>query len=194
MFNKDQHPESFRHEFVREVIFPLVAVLIIIWSAASFSLLWTSHHNNAEAVTQQESIIKTAFVQSMTEHQRQLHSLTNWPPFGQLLQQPQIDLGWLDDNVGRWLYEMFGHQDIFIIDPQETILAGWQNGQRIDNSRWPAFERRWRHGYRVTARKIKWISRAFSSEPRWSPSAISALVPAQAAIGWSALSIWTMAF
>ena len=141
MFNKDQHPESFRHEFVREVIFPLVAVLIIIWSAASFSLLWTSHHNNAEAVTQQESIIKTAFVQSMTEHQRQLHSLTNWPPFGQLLQQPQIDLGWLDDNVGRWLYEMFGHQDIFIIDPQETILAGWQNGQRIDNSRWPAFEK-----------------------------------------------------
>ena len=141
MFNKDQHPESFRHEFVREVIFPLVAVLIIIWSAASFSLLWTSHHNNAEAVTQQESIIKTAFVQSMTEHQRQLHSLTNWPPFGQLLQQPQIDLGWLDDNVGRWLYEMFGHQDIFIIDLQETILAGWQNGQRIDNSRWPAFEK-----------------------------------------------------
>ncbi|AUX93941.1 putative bifunctional diguanylate cyclase/phosphodiesterase [Mixta gaviniae] len=140
MFNKDQLPESFRREFIREVIFPLAVVLAIIWCAAACSVLWAAKHNNREAATQQESIIKTAFAQSMTEHQRQLHSLTNWPPFGQLLQQPAIDRRWLDDNVGHWLYEMFGHQDIFILDPQARVLASWQNGQPVASQRWSGFE------------------------------------------------------
>lgn len=140
MFNKDQLPESFRREFVQEVIFPLAAVLLITWCAASFSLLWTAKHNNSEAIVQQENIIKTAFSQSMTEHLRQLHSLANWPPFGQYLQQPNFDLRWLDDNVGRWLYEMFGHQEIFIVDPTGQIVISWQNGQRVDNQHWHRFE------------------------------------------------------
>ncbi|QHM71530.1 putative bifunctional diguanylate cyclase/phosphodiesterase [Mixta intestinalis] len=140
MFNKDQLPESFRREFIREVFFPLALVLTIIWCTASFSVFWAAKHSNHEAVIQQENIIKTAFAQSMTEHQRQLHSLTNWPPFSQLLQQPQLDMRWLDENVGRWLYQMFGHQDIFILNPQDEVLIGWQNGQRIDNRRWRSFE------------------------------------------------------
>ncbi|GLR10949.1 bifunctional diguanylate cyclase/phosphodiesterase [Mixta theicola] len=140
MFNKDQLPERFRREFIREVIFPLAAVLLITWCAASFSLVWISRHNNSEAIVQQENIIKSAFSQSMTEHFRQLHSLTNWPPLDQHLQQPNVDPRWLDDNVGHWLYEMFGHQDIFILDPDGRILSSWQNGQRIDNRHWSAFE------------------------------------------------------
>lgn len=140
MFNKDQLPDSFRREFIREVMVPLAAVLLITWCAASFSLVWTAKHNNSEAVVQQENIIKTAFSQSMSEHLRQLHSLTNWPPFGQYLQQPNVDPRWLDDNVGRWLYEMFGHQDIFILDPAGQIMISWQKGQRIDNQHWSSFE------------------------------------------------------
>ncbi len=140
MFNKDQLPESFRREFIREVFFPLALVLVIVWASASISVFWAAKHSNHEAVLQQENIIKTAFSQSMTEHQRQLHSLTNWPPFSRILQQPQLDMRWLDDNVGHWLYQMFGHQDIFILNPQDRVVAGWQNGQRITNQRWSLFE------------------------------------------------------
>lgn len=140
MFNKDQLPDTFRREFIREVVLPLAAVLFITWCAASFSLVWTAKHNNHEALVQQENIVKTAFSQSMTEHVRQLHSLSNWLPLAQYLQQPGKDTRWLDDNIGSWLYEMFGHQDIFILDAQGQALYGWQNGKRSEGPYWSKFE------------------------------------------------------
>ena len=149
MFNKDQRPERLRHEFIREVIFPLALVLLITWCAAGFSLQWTSRHVNQEAVTQQENIIKTAFSQSMTEHLRQLHSLTHWPPFGQALQRSTLDRRWLDENVGHWLYEMFGHQTTFILDPQNRVLISWKNGLREANQ----------HGQRFEEALAPWLSR-----------------------------------
>lgn len=132
MFNKDQLPESFRREFIGEVVFPLAVVLLITWAAASFSLLWTSKHNNSEAIAQQENTIKSSFNQSLTEHLRQLHSLTHWPPVGEMLERASPDLVWLDNNIGSWLYEMFAHQEILILDPQDNVVTSWQSGQRVD--------------------------------------------------------------
>ena len=140
MFNKDQLPESFRREFLREIFLPLAVVLLITWSAASFSLLWISHHNNQEAIAQQEELIKSSFNQSLAEHLRQLHSLTNWTPVVHMLENAAPDPYWLDANVGAWLYEMFGHQDIFILDPTGKAVAGWQYGQRIDDARWAPYQ------------------------------------------------------
>jgi diguanylate cyclase (GGDEF)-like protein len=141
MFNKDQLPDSFRREFIREVIFPLVTVLLITWCAASFSLLWSTKHSNSEAIAQQENTIKASFSQSMTEHLRQLHSLTNWPPLANHLDVPSPDLVWLDDNIGGWLYEMFGHQEIFILNAQDQLLACWQNGQRCNSLLWDSVKK-----------------------------------------------------
>ena len=140
MFNKDQLPDNFRREFIREVIFPLSVVLLITWCAASFILLWSTKHSNSEAIVQQENIIKSSFSQNMAEHLRQLHSLTNWSPLADQLNAPSPDLVWLDNNVGSWLYEMFGHQEIFILDPQDQMLVNWQNGQRHDRQRWDSIK------------------------------------------------------
>nr|WP_235212993.1 CHASE4 domain-containing protein [Pantoea sp. NGS-ED-1003] len=44
------------------------------------------------------------------------------------LDAAQPDQRWLDDNVGRWLYEMFGHQLIMVLDEARRPVQAWRDG------------------------------------------------------------------
>lgn len=53
-----------------------------------------------------------------------------WRPFEEHLAEGNSDR-WLDENIGQWLYEMFGHQLIMVLDPQNRIVRVWREGQPV---------------------------------------------------------------
>ncbi len=75
-------------------------------------------------------MIEASFSQSLNEHLRQPRSLSRWGPFEQHLAEGNSSR-WLDENIGLWLYEMFGHQLILVLDQRNQIVRVWREGQPV---------------------------------------------------------------
>lgn len=121
---------DFRRSFLREVLVPLVAILLLTFTGAGAALFAGTSLTNSEARHQQQRMIEASFSQSLSEHLRQLHSLSRWAPLQQHLAAGHSDT-WLDENIGEWLYEMFGHQLIMVLGPQNAIVRVWREGQPV---------------------------------------------------------------
>ncbi|EXU76183.1 bifunctional diguanylate cyclase/phosphodiesterase [Erwinia mallotivora] len=122
---------SFRSHFIREILLPLVLVLLITFVAASYTVGWATERSNAVALAQQQQIIKTSLSQSLSEMARQHRSLALWPPLARkLLSEPQ-DTAWFNQNVGSWLADMFEHQLVYIVDASGQPVYRWENGSNV---------------------------------------------------------------
>ncbi|MGC0952019.1 EAL domain-containing protein [Pantoea agglomerans] len=130
MINTLKLSSDFRRSFLREVLVPLVAILLLTFVGAGAALFVGTSLTNTEARHQQQRMIEASFSQSLSEHLRQLHSLSRWGPFEQHLAEGDSSR-WLDENIGLWLYEMFGHQLILVLDQQNQIVRVWREGQPV---------------------------------------------------------------
>lgn len=130
MINTLKLSSDFRRSFLREVLVPLVAILLLTFVGAGTALFVGTSLTNTEARHQQQRMIEASFSQSLNEHLRQLHSLSRWGPFEQHLAEGNSSR-WLDENIGLWLYEMFGHQLILVLDQQNQIIRVWREGQPV---------------------------------------------------------------
>ncbi|MDU4126862.1 putative bifunctional diguanylate cyclase/phosphodiesterase [Pantoea sp.] len=131
MINSLKLSGDFRRSFLREVLVPLVAILLLTFGGAGTALFIGTSLTNAEARQQQQRMIEASFSQSLDEHLRQLRSLSRWRPLQQYLLDQDTAPGWLDENIGNWLFEMFGHQLILVLDPQNQIARVWRDGQPV---------------------------------------------------------------
>jgi sensor domain CHASE-containing protein len=123
MINTIKLSDGFRRNFVREVILPLVAILVLTFAGAGVGLFWGTSLSNEQARDQQQRMIEASFSQSLNEHLRQLRSLTRWSPLADQLALGVPDQNWLDQNIGGWLYDMFDHQLILLMDRNNQPLA-----------------------------------------------------------------------
>ena len=130
MINTLKLSSDFRRSFLREVLVPLVAILLLTFVGAGAALFIGTSLTNTEARHQQQRMIEASFSQSLNEHLRQLRSLSRWGPFEQHLAEGNSSR-WLDENIGLWLYEMFGHQLILVLDQQNQIVRVWRQGQPV---------------------------------------------------------------
>ncbi|WP_336755521.1 putative bifunctional diguanylate cyclase/phosphodiesterase [Pantoea sp. USHLN298] len=131
MINSLKLSGDFRRSFLREVLVPLVAILLLTFGGAGTALFIGTSLTNVEARQQQQRMIEASFTQSLNEHLRQLRSLSRWRPLEQRLLDDGAASGWLDENIGNWLFEMFGHQLILVLDQQNQIVRLWRDGQPV---------------------------------------------------------------
>nr|WP_314689094.1 CHASE4 domain-containing protein [uncultured Pantoea sp.] len=129
--NSIRTSRQFRHSFLRQVVAPLIAILGLSFAGAGSGLYWGTSVTNSEAREQQQRMISASFDQSLSEHLRQLRSLTRWSPLAGHLTRGDADQAWLDQNVGSWLYEMFAHQLILLLDSRQQPVAVWRNGEPV---------------------------------------------------------------
>ena len=76
MINTLKLSSDFRHSFLREVLVPLVAILVLTFAGAGAALFIGTSLTNTEARHLQQRMIEASFSQSLNEHLRQLHSLS----------------------------------------------------------------------------------------------------------------------
>lgn len=131
IMNSIRTSRQFRHSFLRQVVAPLIAILVLSFAGAGSGLYWGTSVTNSEAREQQQRMIAASFDQSLSEHLRQLRSLTRWSPLASHLTLRDADRAWLDQNVGSWLYEMFAHQLILLLDSRQQPVAAWRNGEPV---------------------------------------------------------------
>ena len=79
-------------------------------------LVWSANQANEAAFDRQENLAALVLGQSIERIPYDQESTTVWDDPVLKLREPTLDLQWLDENMGVWLYDYFGHDQAYIVD------------------------------------------------------------------------------
>jgi methyl-accepting chemotaxis protein len=125
--------------FFRRITLPIIlVVLLLIWLVGA-GIYWDVTSSNIALVDRQVRMARMAVAASVDELAHQQQSDAMWTPLVGKVLEPKLDLGWMDDNSGGWLYRMFGHDWIILIDPQDRVIYASSEGKRVPISQVSGF-------------------------------------------------------
>ncbi|WP_161135254.1 bifunctional diguanylate cyclase/phosphodiesterase [Schauerella aestuarii] len=123
-----------RARFVRTVLLPLFVMLAFMMIVGFFGLEWARQRVDDAAVAQQEKTLQVEISNRQRDLAIQLGSVARWLPLAQKLHEVPLDRTWLWENVGTWLYEMFDHDDVYIVDMTGALIYGAVSGREADGA------------------------------------------------------------
>ena len=116
--------ESFRRAFRRNVVLPLAAVLLVTVILGGFGLYWATRTSDMVSMERQARVTNRAIAESVQELTNQQQGAALWDPLIMRLRAPVLDLGPLEESIGPWLFRMFGHEQVYILNPRgEPVYA-----------------------------------------------------------------------
>lgn len=130
MFRNARRPDDFRRRFTTQVLLPLLCVLAIAFLTSGFIFYWALTRGDAAAIERQRQVVEAAIDASLRNVAKQQRSEARWEPLAQQLLKPTLDPNWFDENIGAWVYTMFGHQQVYILDPKNVPVYGAVAGVR----------------------------------------------------------------
>ena len=126
--------ESMLARYVRTVLLPLFVMLAFMMIVGFFGLEWARQRVDDAAVAQQEKTLQVEISNRQRDLAIQLGSVARWLPLAQKLHEQPLDRTWLLENVGTWLYEMFDHDDVYIVDMTGALIYGAVSGREADGA------------------------------------------------------------
>jgi diguanylate cyclase (GGDEF)-like protein len=99
----------------------LAIVALLQWSTASVDELSRERQHRLAANVMAQS------AQQVTHDQE---SVTVWDDSINRLRETPLDPDWLDNNLGVWLHDYYGHDAAYVLDPAEVPLYAMVDGER----------------------------------------------------------------
>ncbi|MGY8527376.1 putative bifunctional diguanylate cyclase/phosphodiesterase [Paracidovorax citrulli] len=105
-----------RRRFLLQVTLPLLVVLALTAIGGLYAIRWAAARSDTASVEQQGHLLDVALADSLDHLATQQRSVALWRPLADALAAPRPDFAFLDQNVGGWLHEMFGHDAVYVFD------------------------------------------------------------------------------
>lgn len=96
-------------------------VALLLWSTASVDQL---------SKDRQRRLVENVLVNSSARIAYEQESVTVWDDPLRILSQPELDLVWLDADLGIWMHDYYGHDATFVLGPSDQSLYGMIAGKR----------------------------------------------------------------
>jgi sensor domain CHASE-containing protein len=93
-------------------------------------LFVAAHQSDSISVARQIRTTRHAINSSVYELSKQQQTIAVWDQAVQELQSPSTNWQWVSDVIGVWLYQLFGHDHVYILDPRNAPVYAMMNGER----------------------------------------------------------------
>lgn len=114
------------------ILLPVVVVTVASVILAGSGLYWTSVRSDAVSIDRQIRETRHALSSSVDEVAVQQEVVAVWEDPVLRLRKRSPDWEWFDTNIGVWLHDLFAHDRVFILDPNNTAVYGTSEGKRTD--------------------------------------------------------------
>lgn len=111
----------------------LIAAAIALSLAAVGS---ATHESDTVSVERQAKSAHHAIETSIDELALQQEAVAIWDDAAAHLVASPRDMTWIHDNIGSWLYRLFGHNEVFILDGFDRPVYAASLGSRISDQRY----------------------------------------------------------
>lgn len=126
--------KAFRRRFAWHTAVPIIAVLVLAALAAPLELYWTTGQADTVSASREVRIARQSIADMLDDVSYQQQSAAAWRPIAEELVHPTHEPDWLDQNVGRWLFTMFDHEMIYILDPADHVVYASSHGRQVAGS------------------------------------------------------------
>ncbi len=141
-----------REALTSQIIARTVFVVLLMAAMLAGFLWYAARKADELAIDRQHKLISTVLDQTFRSIPHEQEAATVWDDAVEQLARRPIDQNWLDDNLGLWLHTYYGHDEVFIVDPDDRPVHAMRNGRRDDAVRY--------------ARSIGTVGRALIAELR----------------------------
>jgi sensor domain CHASE-containing protein len=112
------------------VLLPVVAVTLTAVLLAAFGLCWVSTRSNAVSVERQIRATHLALSGSLDELAVQQEVAAVWEDPVIKLDKKRVDWRWIDKNIGTWMYDIFRHDQVYVINGKDKPVYAMAEGKR----------------------------------------------------------------
>ncbi|WP_262271878.1 putative bifunctional diguanylate cyclase/phosphodiesterase [Microvirga yunnanensis] len=93
-------------------------------------MLVAAHQSDSISVERQVRTTRHAIHSSVYELSKQQQTIAVWDQAVQELHSPSTNWQWVNDEIGVWLYQLFGHDQVYILDPHNAPVYAMTDGER----------------------------------------------------------------
>jgi diguanylate cyclase (GGDEF)-like protein len=116
--------------FAVRVLLPVVAVTLTAVLLAAFGLYWASTRSNAVSVERQIRATQLALSNSLDELAVQQEVAAVWEDPIIKLDKKRVDWIWIDKNIGTWMYDIFRHDQVYVLNGKGKPVYAMAEGKR----------------------------------------------------------------
>lgn len=127
MFRSPADPAVFRSYFIRQVMWPISFVILVVFLAASIGLYWSTSKSDEVALARQTDAANLAIHSSASQLAYEQGSIADWGPLIQEMKRRPLDIAWLNFEIGGWLEDVFQHHVTLILDDENHILYSYKS-------------------------------------------------------------------
>ncbi|OEO29988.1 hypothetical protein VW23_023405 [Devosia insulae DS-56] len=118
---------KFRRTFSMLVLAAFVVVFAVAAMLLGGFLLWSAAEIDDNAVTSQSQRVIHAVEALRTSTPREQESVAVWDDA--VTAARQRDENWLESNIGKWMFDYFGHDESYVLGPDDTPIYAAIDGK-----------------------------------------------------------------
>jgi diguanylate cyclase (GGDEF)-like protein len=92
-----------------------------------FTMLWATERSDDASIVRQDRLVGLAVNKMQASVAHDQESVTVWDDAVQRVAAGDSD--WIDANLGRWMHSYFGHDQAFIVGPDDSLVYGFSIDQ-----------------------------------------------------------------
>lgn len=120
------------HSISRTILAVVLATVMLAIGGA----LWAAHESDVVSVERQAQLASHAMESSVDELALQQETVAVWDEAAEQAVKADPDLQWLEWNVGGYLNQLFGHDEVFLLDGADNAFYAHGNGQQVPAKRY----------------------------------------------------------
>ena len=110
--------------FSSRVLVPIVLVIAATTLLLTGLLVYAARESDQIARERQAKLVSHVLTEQIGKIAHDQQSMTIWDDSLKHLQGP-LDFDWLDLNLGIWLHDYFGHDDVFVLNGRDEPSTPW---------------------------------------------------------------------
>jgi diguanylate cyclase (GGDEF)-like protein len=117
--------------FRRSVLLPVVIVTLMAVLLLAFALYWATTHSDAVSVERQIRATRLALSSSLDELALHQEGVAVWEDPVIKLDKKRVDWNWIDTNAGIWMYDIYRHDRVYILNRKDEAIYAMADGKRV---------------------------------------------------------------
>lgn len=119
----------------------IVAMVVVSLIMACAGVYVTTHESDKVSVERQVRSARHSMELSVDELALQQETVAIWDDSASRLVAVHPDLAWTHDNIGLWLHNIFGHDEVFILDGSDRPVYAAFEGEPVSIKRYASLSK-----------------------------------------------------
>jgi diguanylate cyclase (GGDEF)-like protein len=121
-----------RWRFSFSVLLPIVVAVLVTLGTAGTFIVWSTAKSDERALERQTRLVSHILEQQQRAVGLELLEVTVWDEAVESVRARDID--WIDESLGAYFYDLFGHNRIYVLDPEMDAVYAMRDGGKVDAS------------------------------------------------------------